>query len=395
MYGGYYGYRSTHYDYHGYESYCGHYHDADMRERPLEDRHFPEPMDDSYVDAGAVPDHGIGEAEGEAEAEAEADFDAFDATDMFGDEAPDGFDAADFEGGFDEEAMMGMYAGAGPRDLPDGSDGHGPSGGSGATGVRAGARASRWGSSSSGSSSSGSSSGSSRECADPQEAEEEACVAAADKNKKKEKGQCGATATPPRKDAAVFRQLRAIHRQHQTTSVYGQPAATGAGAGRGTGIMAAAIAITIDEKWEAIEHHAQDAAYGRTVPVDYHVLPAAFPDHVAMMARERGVVVGQRQRQRQRQRLRSPEPGLASAGSAGCGCTLVTQLSLDRLPQFEEQANAWDGGISAAVYVPYAAPPTARGGDGDGDGDHRAIGPSSPTKRAAPCRPSQMCTTGS
>ena len=53
--------------------------------------------------------------------------------------------------------------------------------------------------------------------------------------------------------------------------------------------MAAAIAIAIDEKWEAIEDHAQDAAYGRAVPVDYHVLPAAFPDHVAtMMAREGG-----------------------------------------------------------------------------------------------------------
>ena len=64
MYGGYYGYRSTHYDYHGYESYCGHYHDADMRERSLEDRNFLEPMDDSYVDAGAVPDHGIGEGGG-------------------------------------------------------------------------------------------------------------------------------------------------------------------------------------------------------------------------------------------------------------------------------------------------------------------------------------------
>jgi glycosyltransferase-like protein LARGE len=219
----------------------------------------------------------------------------------FGEEVPDNFDAQAFEDGFDEDAMVAMYASAGPRDLP-GSGNNYPA--SGATAVRAGARAI---------------------CSSKKPGtQEKTAVAEKKKPFDAEKAR--------KKDAAVFRQLRAIHRRHSAHSRGVVRAACDTSGGAG---------MAIDDKWAALERCGQEAAYGSTAAVNYHVLPAAFPDHIGL-AQKRGVVV-------------EHHCGVATA-TVSAGCTLVTQLSLDRLPQFEQQATSWKGNISAAVYFPFPSP---------------------------------------
>ena len=71
--------------------------------------------------------------------------------------------------------------------------------------------------------------------------------------------------------------------------------------------------------------------------------------------------------------------GAAAAGAAAADVTLVTQLSLDRLPALERQCQGWAGPIAAVVYAPLVGgrlllEEELEGVGGVEGGGHRAAG---------------------
>jgi hypothetical protein len=111
----------------------------------------------------------------------------------------------------------------------------------------------------------------------------------------------------------------------------------------------------MQQRWEELELHAEETLLGCTNALDFVALRCAFPKHAL------GDTLGKQQNIRYSSALAhalgvrldigSRSPAFAPSNLM---VTLVTQLSIDRLDALSEQVLAWDGPVSAALYIPYA-----------------------------------------
>jgi glycosyltransferase-like protein LARGE len=159
----------------------------------------------------------------------------------------------------------------------------------------------------------------------------------------------GSDYTPPQSDkTAVLAALRRQYRCSKNGMIAGsrprgfefeenKPAV-----GKGIGIGGEEM----QQAWEKLEQQAEETVLGRTDALDFVSLSCAFPEHALAnnkptpLARALGIQLN----------ISRCTPARAPSKLM---LTLVTQLSVDRLGALAEQVLAWEGPVSAAIYIPY------------------------------------------